>query len=51
LIDIYETPSIYDSVMRKEPFFQLKRVELENILQNKLEEISDAKVSVTAGSY
>lgn len=45
LIDIYETPSIYDSIMRKEPFFQLKRVELENILQNKLEEISQAKIS------
>lgn len=36
LIEIYDDPSRYDAVMRKEKFFQLKRVELENILQGKL---------------
>lgn len=51
LIDIYETPSIYDSVMRKEPFFQLKRVELENILQDKFDQIIDAKVSSSSVSF
>lgn len=43
LIDIFETPSIYESVMRKEAFFQIKRIELENILQNKLDEITSEK--------
>ena len=33
LIQIYDKPSTYEAVMRKESFFQLKRVELENILQ------------------
>jgi chromosome segregation ATPase len=44
LIKIYENPSLYESVMRKERFFQLKRVELENILQDKLDEIDDSKM-------
>lgn len=51
LIDIYETPSIYDSVMRKEPFFQLKRVELENILQDKFDQIIDSKVISSSVSF
>ena len=51
MIDIYETPSIYDSVMRKEPFFQLKRIELENILQDKLDQIIDAKVISSSVSF
>ena len=42
LIEIYEKPSLYESVMRNENFFQLKRVELENILQDKLDLIDDA---------
>jgi chromosome segregation ATPase len=33
LIQIYDKPTTYEAVMRKESFFQLKRVELENILQ------------------
>ncbi len=44
LIQIYEKPSLYESVMRSESFFQLKRVELENILQDKLDDIENAKV-------
>lgn len=50
LITIFETPSIYESVMRHEPFFQLKRVELENILQDKLQEVTDAKVILSTES-
>ena len=42
LIEIYEKPSLYESVMRNENFFQLKRVELENILQDKLDLIDEA---------
>lgn len=45
LIEIYEKPSLYQQVMRSENFFQLKRVELENILQNKLDQVDDAKVN------
>jgi chromosome segregation ATPase len=33
LIQLYDEPSNYDAAMRKEQFFQIKRVELENILQ------------------
>lgn len=35
LIQIYDKPSSYEAMMRKESFFQLKRVELENILQSR----------------
>ncbi len=45
LIKIYEKPTLYESVMREETFFQLKRVELENILQDKSDEIENANVS------
>lgn len=44
LIQIYDDPSLYERVMRKESFFQLKRVELENILQNKLDKLDEARV-------
>jgi chromosome segregation ATPase len=44
LIKIYDKPSIYNSVMRDEPFFQLKRVELENILQDQQDKVDDEKV-------
>ena len=43
LIQIYDKPSSYDAAMRKEQFFQLKRVELENILQNKQDKLNDAQ--------
>ena len=44
LIQIYDKPSSYDAAMRKEPFFQLKRVELENILQNRQDQLNDELV-------
>lgn len=43
LIQIYDKPSTYDAAMRKEQFFQLKRVELENILQNKQDSLDEAR--------
>ena len=44
LIQIYDKPSSYEAAMRKEQFFQLKRVELENILQNKQDKLDDARL-------
>ncbi|MES2501535.1 MAG: hypothetical protein V4545_02930 [Pseudomonadota bacterium] len=43
LIQIYDKPSQYDAVMRKEKFFQLKRVELENILQNQQDKLDEQR--------
>lgn len=43
LVQLYDNPSLYESVMRKEKFFQLKRVELENILQNQMDKIDEAR--------
>ena len=43
LIQIYDKPSTYDAAMRKEQFFQLKRVELENILQSKQDSLDAAR--------
>jgi chromosome segregation ATPase len=45
LIQIYDKPSQYDAMMRKEKFFQLKRVELENILQNQQDKLDDQRFS------
>ncbi len=45
LIQIYDKPSQYDAVMRKEKFFQLKRVELENILQNQKDKLDEQRFS------
>ena len=45
LIQIYDKPSRYDAVMRKEQFFQLKRVELENILQNQQNKLDEQRFS------
>jgi hypothetical protein len=44
LIKIYDKPSTYNAVMRDEPFFQLKRVELENILQSQQDKLDEEKV-------
>jgi chromosome segregation ATPase len=44
LVQIYDKPSTYESVMRKEKFFQLKRVELENLLQSKLDQLDEAHI-------
>lgn len=46
LIQIYDKPSRYEAVMRKEKFFQLKRVELENILQNQQDKLDEHRFSV-----
>ncbi len=45
LIQIYDNPSRYEAVMRKEKFFQLKRVELENILQNQQDKLDEQRFS------
>jgi len=45
LIQIYDKPSQYQAVMRKEQFFQLKRVELENILQNQQDKLDEERFS------
>ncbi|MES2579531.1 MAG: hypothetical protein V4552_03215 [Pseudomonadota bacterium] len=47
LVQIYDHPSIYNAVMRKENFFQLKRVELENILQNQQDKLDAGHYSAT----
>lgn len=47
LIHIYDKPGSYDAVMRKEQFFQLKRVELENILQNQQDKLDAERFSAT----
>jgi chromosome segregation ATPase len=44
LIQLYEKPSTYEAVMRKESFFQLKRVELENILQDRQDQLNEELV-------
>jgi chromosome segregation ATPase len=43
LIQIYDSASSYEDAMRKEKFFQLKRVELENILQSKQDSLDEAR--------
>jgi chromosome segregation ATPase len=45
LIKIYEKPSAYQAVLRTEPFSQIKRVELENILQDYNDKIDEQRVS------
>lgn len=51
LIQIYDKPSSYDAAMRKEQFFQLKRVELENILQSKQDSLDDARFINKKAAY
>lgn len=48
LISLYADASTYLKVMRAEPFFQLKRVELENILQNRQSQLQENKVGTIA---
>lgn len=43
LVAIYDTPSSYTKAVRQEGFFQLKRVELENILQDQKDKIDEAR--------
>ncbi len=51
LIKIYDSPSRYEAVMRKESFFQLKRVELENLLQDHQDKLDAEKVMKDAAVY
>lgn len=44
LVKIYDKPSTYEQVMRDEKFTQLKRVELENILQDFRDKLDEARV-------
>ncbi|MBC7786739.1 MAG: hypothetical protein H7Z18_04630 [Methylophilaceae bacterium] len=46
LVKVYENPSTYQAAMRKESFFQLKRVELENAMQSYQDQLNDERVSV-----
>jgi chromosome segregation ATPase len=48
LIDLYDDVSVYQKIMRSEPFFQLKRVELENLLQDKQAQLLENKVDTIA---
>ncbi|WP_229006861.1 hypothetical protein [Methylophilus sp. Leaf408] len=48
LIGLYADASTYQKIMRAEPFFQLKRVELENILQDKRAQLIENKVDTIA---
>ena len=45
LVKIYDNPSSYEAAMRKETFFQLKRVELENLLQEQQDKLDEEKVT------
>lgn len=51
LIKLYDAPSAYEAAMRKEKFFQLKRVELENILQGKQDNLDEAKFTSRKSAY
>jgi chromosome segregation ATPase len=51
LIQIYDKPSSYEAAMRKEQFFQLKRVELENILQNRQDQLNEELVVKKKAAY
>lgn len=51
LIKIYDKPGSYEAAMRKETFFQLKRVELENLLQSQQDKLDDEKVVSRKPAY
>ena len=51
LIQIYDKPISYENAMRSEKFFQLKRVELENILQNQQDRLDDARFVNQKSAY
>jgi len=48
LVNLYADAGTYQRLMRAEPFFQLKRVELENILQAKQTQLLENKVDTIA---
>jgi len=45
LVKIYDKPSLYEAVLRTEPFAQIKRVELENILQGYRDKLDEQRVT------
>lgn len=51
LIQIYDKPTAYAAVMRKESFLQLKRVELENILQNYQDKLNNEHLVKSRSTY
>ena len=51
LISIYDKPSSYEAAMRKEKFFQFKRVELENILQNQQDKLDEERFTSKKTAY
>ena len=51
LIQIYDKPNEYASAMREEKFFQLKRVELENLLQSQQDKLDDARFVNKKSAY
>ena len=51
LIQIYDKPDSYNAVMRKEQLFQFKRVELENILQNRQDQLNEELVVKKKAAY
>ncbi|MDP8568212.1 hypothetical protein [Methylophilus aquaticus] len=48
LVSLYDDASTYQKILRQEPFFQLKRVELENLLQEKRDQLDGGKVDTIA---
>lgn len=48
LVNLYADAGAYQRFLRAEPFFQLKRVELENILQGKQTQLLENKVDTIA---
>lgn len=47
LVSLYDDASTYTKVMRQEPFFQLKRVELENILQKTKDNLDESAFNMS----
>lgn len=46
LVKVYDKPGTYEAVLRTEPFTQIKRVELENILQDYRDKLDEQRVGV-----
>lgn len=51
LIQIYDKPNEYAAAMREEKFFQLIRVELENLLQSQQDKLDDARFVNKKSAY
>jgi chromosome segregation ATPase len=44
LVKIYDKPGTYEAILRTEPFSQIKRVELENILQDYRDKLDEQRI-------